>query len=101
YTFVRELIQNALDAMRCQMYADLAAEGTDPPESPTQVPGERRNRYELKIGLEEQEWENELSGEKEKRQVLVVDDCGLGMSRDVIERFLLQVGRSYYTTEEF
>lgn len=99
--FIRELIQNALDANRCQMYADLQKTGQPTPESPTQVPDPFRERYPVKISLVESEKPNALSGEVEKRQTLVIEDCGIGMDNDVIERYFLQVGRSFYTTDEF
>ncbi len=99
--FIRELIQNALDANRCQMYNDLQKSSMPTPESPTQVAESFRVRYPVKIGLEEIEKPNELSGEREKRQVLVIEDNGIGMDREIIERYFLQVGRSFYTTDEF
>jgi len=99
--FIRELIQNALDATRCQMYADITADGEMPPEYPTQADEDRLNTYPLRIGLEKREVMNFLSGETEARQLLIIDDCGIGMDRDIIQRYFLQVGRSYYTTEEF
>ncbi|MGD1154921.1 MAG: hypothetical protein ABSA41_03745 [Terriglobia bacterium] len=99
--FIRELIQNGLDAARCQIYADLAAEGMQPPRCPTQVDPDRRRRYPIQIALRTVQVKNELSGETEARQLLTVDDCGIGMDRDVIRNYFLQVGRSYYTTEEF
>jgi len=99
--FVRELIQNALDATRCQMYADLIKEGIQPPEYPTQVDASRRSRYQIRVTLEIRELPNPLSGENEMRQVLSVEDPGIGMDREIIQRYFLQVGRSYYTTDEF
>jgi molecular chaperone HtpG len=99
--FVRELVQNALDSMRCQMYEDLAREGLATPAFPTAVPEEFRARYKLDIRVEQRPVLNEMSGGTEQRSVLVVDDCGIGMDGDTIRRHLLQVGRSYYTTEEF
>jgi molecular chaperone HtpG len=99
--FIRELIQNALDANRCQMYADLIKEGIAPPEFPTQVDEIRRRRYPVEINLRIIEMQNPLSEETEKRQFLTVNDSGIGMDREVIQRYFLQVGRSYYTTEEF
>jgi hypothetical protein len=99
--FIRELIQNSLDACRCQMYADVAATSTAPPDYPTQVSEEIRAKYPVSITLRWIESENLLSGEKEKRQVLKVSDSGIGMDRAIIERYLLQVGRSFYTTDEF
>jgi hypothetical protein len=99
--FIRELIQNGLDATRCQMYSDLAAEGIRPPRCPTQVDPHRRRRYPIQITLRTVQVKNELSDETEERQLLTVDDCGIGMDREVIRNYFLQVGRSYYTTEEF
>lgn len=100
-SFVQELIQNALDAMRCQMYQDLSEQGLEPPQYPTLVDASIRQRYRLHVALEPHDLKNELSGEIENRQLLIVEDCGIGMDREVIERYFLQVGRSYYTTEEF
>jgi hypothetical protein len=99
--FIRELIQNALDATRCQMYADLISSGTQPPEYPTQVAQSIRDRYEIRVSLQTRQIENPLSGETEHRQVVTVDDPGIGMDREIIQRYFLQVGRSYYTTDEF
>jgi hypothetical protein len=101
FTFIRELIQNALDAIRCQMYSEIIQDGKEPPEYPTQVDKEFRDRYPVKISLEEREMVNPLSGETETRQALIINDCGIGMDREIIQRYFLQVGRSYYTTEEF
>ncbi len=99
--FLRELLQNAFDASRCQMYADLLRHGETPPEYPTQVDEDRRRRYPIKVSLEVREIENELSGESEQRQVLTIEDLGIGMDKQIIERYFLQVGRSYYRTDEF
>src|SRR5262249_21603852 len=43
--FLRELIQNALDATRCRMYEDLRAAGETVPDFPTQAPEGVRERY--------------------------------------------------------
>lgn len=94
-TFIRELLQNAFDATRCQMYADLSEEGQATPEYPTQVDEARRQRYPVKISL------REASGEQGKWQILKIEDYGIGMDEDIIERYLLQIGRSFYTTNEF
>ena len=99
--FIRELIQNALDANRCQMYADLISESKTPPQYPTQVPEEIRSRYPVSISLKWIEMQNPLSEENERRQVLTISDRGIGMDKDIIQRYFLQVGRSFYTTDEF
>lgn len=99
--FIRELLQNAFDANRCKMYSDLAAENLPQPESPTKVDAAWRERYPVYITLRTETFPNELSGENEEKRVLTIDDRGIGMDRDVIHRFFLQVGRSYYNTDEF
>lgn len=101
YSFVLELVQNGLDANRCQMYVDLRKDGLKEPDYPTQVDEDRRRRYPIKIILRERRVQNELSGEMESKQVLIVEDSGIGMDREVIERHLLQVGHSYYRSDEF
>jgi len=99
--FIRELIQNALDAARCRMYSDYQAAGLEPPEYPTQFPEKWRQRYPVQLTLEEREFINDLSGESEKRQVLIVEDYGIGMDQEIIQKYFLQIGRSYYITDEF
>jgi len=99
--FIRELIQNALDANRCQMYADLVKQSITPPQYPTEVAEDIRTRYPVSVSLKSIEVENPLSQEKETRQVLTVSDAGLGMDKEIIQRYFLQVGRSFYTTDEF
>jgi hypothetical protein len=100
-SFVRELIQNALDATRCQLYLDLKRDGLEVPEYPTQVEQERRFRYPVLVGIRAIELHNPLSGEMERRHTVTVADQGIGMDREIIHRYLLQVGRSYYATPEF
>ncbi len=60
--FVRELIQNGLDATRCKLYLDLRDTGEQLPDFPTQVPQDKRDRYPLQITLEQRQIKNELSG---------------------------------------
>lgn len=99
--FIRELIQNGLDAMRCQMYDDLAKEGSDLPESPTKVDEDFRNNYVLKLSIREVSLRNENADMEETRQILTVEDCGIGMDEEVIAKNFLQVGKSFYRTQEF
>lgn len=99
--FIRELLQNALDANRCQMYADLVNESIQPPQFPTQVAQDRRRRYPITVSLSETKAENPLSQELETQQVLTLNDRGIGMDKEIIERYFLQVGRSFYTTDQF
>jgi hypothetical protein len=101
WDFLRELLQNAADATRCRMFADLLEREGPVPEYPTQVDERIRSSYPIRVTLSEVEVVNELSKESEIRQVLVVEDSGIGMDTDVIQKYLLQVGQSFYTTQKF
>lgn len=100
-SFLRELLQNALDASRTQMYRDLAEWGEDQPPSPTKIALSKREQYPIVVEIAEVTIVNPLSGEEEQRQVIAVEDVGIGMNEEAIRRYLLQVGRSYYTSHEF
>ena len=99
--YIRELLQNAFDATRCQMYRDLQEGGVSPPAYPTQVEASIRSQYPIRVTLSQRQCPNQLSGLDEERQFLSVEDVGIGMDEDIIKRFLLQVGESFYTTSEF
>ncbi len=95
--FVVELIQNSLDAMRCQMYDEHKSSNL--PSRPSAAPEAIRSSYRLKVFFSTAQSENPFTGDKETRQAVVVEDCGIGMDERVIREHLLQVGRSFYTTE--
>ena len=57
--------------------------------------------YPVRIALKEVPFTNPLSGEEEARPLLAVEDTGIGMDKEIIRRYFLQVGRSFYTTDEF
>lgn len=99
--FIRELIQNALDATRCQMHLALSSEGVTSTPNPADLPETLRERYPIKISTHEETKKNEITNETETIQTITVEDNGIGMDLDVIQRYLLQVGRSFYTTTEF
>jgi molecular chaperone HtpG len=101
--FVRELIQNALDATRCQMYRDFEMQnaGATAPDRPTQFPPEFRERYPVTVSLTEECVKLSPDGPTEKRQVFTIEDCGTGMNEEIIRRYFLQIGRSYYQSNEF
>jgi molecular chaperone HtpG len=100
-SFIRELLQNALDATRVRLYLDLAEAGQPLPPSPTTVPDEWRRRYPIAVRVENATVINPLSSEREEQQWLTIEDQGIGMDADIVRRFLLQVGKSYYGTEDF
>jgi molecular chaperone HtpG len=101
--FVRELIQNALDATRCQMYADFALQHPDAtaPERPTLFDRDFRERYLVSISFSQEEVQLSPDGPRERRAVFTIEDRGSGMSEEIIRRYFLQVGRSYYQSSEF
>jgi hypothetical protein len=89
--FVRELIQNALDATRCQMYTDFQSQnpGIDPPERPTQFPADFRERYPVIVSLTEEEVQLSPDNPTEKRKVFTIEDRGAGMNDEIIRRYFL------------
>jgi hypothetical protein len=99
--FLRELVQNAIDATRTQLYLDLAVKGKNWPEWPTQLSPEFRDDYPIRINLTEQTIYNALSTQDETVQELEIEDFGTGMSIAIIKDYFLQVGRSYYQTATF
>lgn len=99
--FLRELIQNSLDASRVRLYADLEAAGIQPPTIPSRAPSEWRARYPVRVTLSTKTVTNALSGETESTSELSVEDLGMGMDEGIITSYLLQVGRSYYTSPAF
>ena len=101
--FLRELLQNALDATRCQMYVDFRSQfpAHAVPDRPTGFAGEFRERYGVSISSREEPVKLSPDGPTETRLVLTIEDCGVGMNEEVIRRYFLQIGRSYYQSNEF
>lgn len=102
-TFLRELLQNALDATRCQMYRDVEALSPEStaPDRPTRLPKELRDRYPIILSLKDEEVCRSPDEKPEQRSVLTIEDHGTGMTEEIIRRYFLQVGRSYYDSKEF
>ncbi|WP_086839389.1 HD domain-containing protein [Amycolatopsis kentuckyensis] len=75
YVFIRELLQNAIDACRLNAYL----QDLDPDE------------MEVRISA----WEDEFGN-----YWLRIDDNGVGMDQHIIEKYFLGVGRSYYSSDE-
>ena len=101
HAFLRELLQNAADATRCKMYENLRAAGRPTPEFPSKVDQKVRRHHVICVRLQSEDRSNELSGEVESRQVLSVEDHGVGMDNMIIQNYLLQIGKSYYVTPQF
>lgn len=77
YACLRELYQNSLDACRCQIAKDRAV-------------GKSLDGKIL-FGL----------GEEEGRKFVYCLDNGKGMSKDIIQKYVLHIGTSYYSSQEF
>ena len=77
YACLRELYQNALDACRCQIAKDEAVG--------------KISMGEIEMGL----------GEENGEKYLYCLDNGKGMSKAIIESYLLKIGNSYYQSPEF
>jgi len=75
YVFIRELLQNAIDACRLACYLH----DTDPAT------------MEVRVSA----WEDDAG-----YFWLRVDDTGTGMDQDIVEKYFLGVGRSYYSSDE-
>ncbi|HTQ69627.1 MAG TPA: hypothetical protein VMI13_13140 [Solirubrobacteraceae bacterium] len=100
-TFLRELLQNALDATRCCL-SDLHYErhGTRPTDI-RDVSSELRAQYPVRVVLADRTRHRRDADEEEEVCELSVEDLGVGMSQSTIQRYFLQIGRSYYTTPAF
>ena len=81
YACLRELYQNSLDACRCQM-AIAKSKDINLNSDPT-------GRIEFGIG------------EEKGRKYVYCLDNGKGMTKEIIENFLLHIGSSYYRSSEF
>ena len=92
--FIRELIQNALDATRCQMYIDYSNQypGQPLPERPTQFPAEFREQYPVIVSLAEEDVESSPGDSTENHKVFTIEDRGTGMNEQIITRYFLQIG---------
>ena len=80
YVFVRELLQNALDASRHREFYEHSIGNADFKAEPINVTT----------------WTDD-----EGCQWVRFDDYGMGMDEEIIEKFLLKVGKSYYQSPEF
>jgi hypothetical protein len=95
---LRELVQNSLDALhlrdlRVKLQRELkrAGQGEELPV-PVVAPDPEIEPLEVQV-----RWDSGTEG----RPWIEIADNGVGMTRDVIERFLTQIGKSYYKSPDF
>lgn len=74
---IRELYQNSLDACRCQIAKDNA--------------NGKQSKGVIEFGI----------GEDEAGRYMYCLDNGKGMSKAIIENYLLKIGNSYYQSQDF
>jgi len=97
---IRELLQNALDAvelrdLRLQLM-DRGGQPCQPPDGVSLRPGW------FKFSRDQEEFEVRLTwGEEDGHQFVRVEDNGVGMSADIVQRHFTQIGKSYYRSPEF
>jgi len=75
---IRELLQNAIDAVRYQFYLD----------------SRKASGFQPTMGRVLVLWD-------EEQRLLVVQDDGIGMDKESIQLHLMKVGSSYYATAQF
>lgn len=97
WSFLRELLQNALDATRVRALNEYRSHDARVNSQPNLLPIEVRQRFPLKVALQAYE----ASGGASPYTTLRIEDLGTGMTEDVIRKYLLQIGRSYYATTDF
>ncbi|MAS96472.1 MAG: hypothetical protein CMO55_25060 [Verrucomicrobiales bacterium] len=101
--FVRELLQNAVDATRAQMIRDISEDETVDPavyprDRPWDWPHEHTGADHYRIAVDVG-WEEQANGKHLIR--FSVTDQGTGMTLEQIRKNFLQVGVSYYRSQSF
>ena len=89
---IRELLQNALDAVQMRdlrLKAKAKGEQALGPADP--LPAGEELRVELS-------WGRDKTCDQE---YIVVRDNGIGMTREVLERYFTQIGKSYYRSPDY
>lgn len=82
YVYVRELLQNAIDTSRHRRFYENAQGISRSPEQ--------------ELVIEVTHW-TDNDGYKWGR----VDDYGMGMDRNIIENYMIKIGKSYYNSPDF
>ncbi|MFT4556273.1 MAG: hypothetical protein ACI92S_001615, partial [Planctomycetaceae bacterium] len=97
---LRELVQNALDAVhlrdqRSRLATALnAAGGKEKPRQPHQS-------WDGQPAEVTVTWGTQADGENKGRRFVRVSDTGVGMTVGTMRRFLTQIGKSYYKSDDF
>src|SRR5262249_29123104 len=98
---IRELLQNALDALEMRDLRLQAKKSGETPREP--VDGVLLRPGFFDVGHGEQELKVQLTwgGDDEQGYWIKVEDNGIGMTKQVICSFFTQIGKSYYRSSRF
>jgi len=99
--FVKELVQNALDATRCRLSDLYYGQKGKLLVDIRAAPPTQRVEHAVKVTLSTRVRPADSSSDNEKIQELTIDDAGVGMAQSDIQRYFLQIGQSFYTTPAF
>lgn len=105
-SFIRELIQNAIDATRTQIVDDYKtgkAKSAYPLDlrSPTSWPRAITEKEEYAIRITTGMTSKRIKDQDKKLLFFEVADHGIGMTVDQVKNYFLQIGRSYYKSNDF
>jgi molecular chaperone HtpG len=101
-SFIRELIQNAADANRCKLYVELSDNGIVTPENPTEIQALTiAEKYPIFVSIENKDIFDESLQRHIKKNIFTIRDVGIGMDKEVIEKYFLQIGCSFYQSADF
>ncbi len=76
--FVRELLQNAIDAVRTRKALDKS------------LPGDWTGQINIRSWMDQEGY-----------HWFRIEDNGTGMTKEIIENYFLKIGQSYYTSDDF
>ena len=98
--FIRELIQNSIDATKCKIITDHNYKQVDN-NFQKSFTKDVLDNYQISISLEEKKIFNELLNDYDSYQVIRINDQGMGMDSEIIQKYFLQIGKSFYESEDF
>ena len=105
-SFIRELIQNAIDATRTQIVEDykngkLRVNSILDLRSPNCWPKSITERPEYAISISTGTAMKKINNKEQNLLFFEVSDLGIGMTVDQIKNYFLQIGKSYYKSNDF
>ncbi|UFN94257.1 ATP-binding protein [Micromonospora aurantiaca] len=99
-SFIGELLQNSIDASRVRLSEELRGTPVGIPLHTNMAPLRAREQYPIIVTIERAVDQAAFPAESSGLLVSIRDN-GIGMDEEIIKKYLLQVGRSYYTSPDF